>query len=565
MKIVDVQTGKSLGPNQQGELCLKSSTIMNGYHKNPTATKEILNKNARKDERLPSEHYSSANKDGGRSLPVPIQDVTIELFINIARYEHFLEGVSRHFLKKRRRHSDTLAETMVFLYILAYQVCNLYFEDSVECFDYFKFRKVFFMVSYLLHSETPSVFHRIGCFDFDEDFVEQRLILPLLEATPCLEKLHKNLKGAIETGKHRKKRVTIPVFMNVLNHPKRAAGPPPGTSEDLAVQRFARNIPRTNYVKPSTEKRLATLQAANKSHGIRLLNDANMNAPKLLLHEKRSTEAKLQEKMRPESLRKPIPTFKSIEVKHTTASILRECARVITDEEKEIKKLKMLAEGGFDPSSIVRLEEEERERKKLIELSKVEEKHLLALISREGAFIAKQSLLNGCKQQAECVRKEKQELSEKLEKWKEKHNKEMAEVVERCRIVEQNFRDAFDAMIDEKRQKAAQVSEESGQLKAQLAKQKEEEMQKKIRLIQEIKTIQSLRTLPYKDFDPTESSGLGLLCEMSLAELKERLFWMKMKLNEEIENRKCIVSRERERQKTMIKDTRKALEDNNCS
>ncbi|XP_076384410.1 uncharacterized protein LOC143262932 isoform X3 [Megalopta genalis] len=337
---------------------------------------------------------------------------------------------------------------MVFLYILAYQVCNLYFEDSVECFDYFKFRKVFFMVSYLLHSETPSVFHRIGCFDFDEDFVEQRLILPLLEATPCLEKLHKNLKGAIETGKHRTKKVTVSVFMNVLNHPKRAAGPPPGTSEDLAVQRFARNVPRT-----------ATLQAANKSHGIRLLNDANMNVPKLLLREERSTEAKLQEKMRPESLRKPIPTFK------------------------------------------------------------------------------------------------KQELSEKLEKWKEKHNKEMAEVVERCRIIEQNFRDAFDAMIDEKRQKAAEVSEESRQLKAQLAKQREEEIQKKIRLIQEIKTIQSLRTLPYKDFDPTESSGLGLLCEMSLAELKERLFWMKMKLNEEIENRKCIVSRERERQKTMIKDT----------
>ncbi|XP_076374554.1 uncharacterized protein LOC117224286 isoform X3 [Megalopta genalis] len=44
MKIVDVQTGKSLGPNQQGELCVKSSTIMNGYHKNPTATKEILDK-----------------------------------------------------------------------------------------------------------------------------------------------------------------------------------------------------------------------------------------------------------------------------------------------------------------------------------------------------------------------------------------------------------------------------------------------------------------------------------------------------------------------------------------
>ena len=65
----------------------------------------------------------------------------------------------------------------------------------------------------------------------------------------------------------------------------------------------------------------------------------------------------------------------------------------------------------------------------------------------------------------------------------------------------------------------AEVSEESRRLKTQLMKQREEETQRKIKLIQEIKTIQSLRALPFKDFDPTESSGLGLLCEMSLAEV----------------------------------------------
>ncbi|XP_076645533.1 cilia- and flagella-associated protein 99 [Halictus rubicundus] len=195
------------------------------------------------------------------------------------------------------------------------------------------------------------------------------------------------------------------------------------------------------------------------------------------------------------------------------------------------------------------------------ELSKIQEKHLLALISREGAVIAKQSLLDDVKQHAKCVRKEKQELYEKLENAKEKHINEMAEIYERCRVIEQASRDAFNAMVDEKRQKAAEVFQESRQLKVQMTKQREEEMQRKIKLIQEIKTIQSLRKLPHKDFDPTESSGLGLLCEMSLAELKERLFWMKMKLNEEIENRKVVVHRERERQKNMIKDTQKALQD----
>lgn len=36
---------------------------------------------------------------------------------------------------------------------------------------------------------------------------------------------------------------------------------------------------------------------------------------------------------------------------------------------------------------------------------------------------------------------------------------------------------------------------------------------------------------------------------------------MKMKLDEEIKNRKCIINRERERQKNLIRDTRKALEE----
>nr|XP_012144035.1 PREDICTED: inner centromere protein B-like isoform X1 [Megachile rotundata] len=292
-----------------------------------------------------------------------------------------------------------------------------------------------------------------------------------------------------------------------------------------------------------------------------LLKDANENAPSCL--KRRKVSVKLMEKEKPKApfVRKAVPTFKPIEVKHTAASTLRECARIINDEEKEIRKLKGLAEGGLDPSAISKFQEEVRQQKREEELLKIQEKHLLGLLSREGAFIAKQSLLNDIKLHAEDVRKEKQELYEKLEKWREDHGKQMVEIVEKCREIEQSSRDAFNAMIDEKRQKAAEVSEESRQLKAQMMKQREEETQRKIKLIQEIKTLQSLRALPFKDFDPTESSGLGLLCEMSLMELKERLFWVKIKLNEEIQNRKCSIRRQRDKQKNLIEDTRRALEE----
>lgn len=47
----------------------------------------------------------------------------------------------------------------------------------------------------------------------------------------------------------------------------------------------------------------------------------------------------------------------------------------------------------------------------------------------------------------------KQELYDKLEKWRENHNREMMEIVVKCREVERASREAFNAMVDEKRQK----------------------------------------------------------------------------------------------------------------
>ncbi|XP_076759012.1 uncharacterized protein LOC143428176 [Xylocopa sonorina] len=422
-----------------------------------------------------------------KGLSTSLQNVIIDLFMNVVRYVIFLESISRDYLERQNccNYAD-LHQTIVLVYILSYRVFSLFFEDSVECFAHFKVKKILSLVKYLLRAETPNLFHRNGCLTFEEDFVDQKLILPFLEATPCLEKLQKHLKEYIRDMKPPKKGLTIPLSMNVLNRPRRQLKVPPSSPEP-------------------------------------------------------------------------------VEVKQTAASTLRECARVISDEEKEIKKLKALTEGGFDPSSILKIEEEKRQQQREEELLKIKEKHLLALLSREGAFIAKQSLLNDLKIQAKSVRKEKQEIYKKLEKWRQNHNKEMMEIVEKCREMEQASREAFYTMLDEKKQKAAEISEKSRQLKAELVKRREEETRRKVKLIQEIKTIQSLRQLPFKDFDPTESSGLGLLCEMSLAELKERLFWMRMKLNEDTKDRRYAILRERERQKNLINDTRRALEEYKAS
>lgn len=42
-KVID-ENGKSLGPNENGEICFKGDRIMNGYVNNPEATKQIVDK-----------------------------------------------------------------------------------------------------------------------------------------------------------------------------------------------------------------------------------------------------------------------------------------------------------------------------------------------------------------------------------------------------------------------------------------------------------------------------------------------------------------------------------------
>lgn len=74
-----------------------------------------------------------------------------------------------------------------------------------------------------------------------------------------------------------------------------------------------------------------------------------------------------------------------------------------------------------------------------------------------------------------------------------------------------------------------------------LLKRKEEdlaELRKKEELIRQIRELEKIPIIRTQGFDPTETAGHGLLNEMSLAELRERLEYEKLRRMAEAENKR---------------------------
>lgn len=79
------------------------------------------------------------------------------------------------------------------------------------------------------------------------------------------------------------------------------------------------------------------------------------------------------------------------------------------------------------------------------------------------------------------------------------------------------------------------------ELSEALQRKKEEdaiEQKRKEELIRQIREMEKIPIVRTSGFDPTETAGYGLLEEMSIAELRERLIYNKRMLEQEINNKR---------------------------
>ena len=87
-----------------------------------------------------------------------------------------------------------------------------------------------------------------------------------------------------------------------------------------------------------------------------------------------------------------------------------------------------------------------------------------------------------------------------------------------------------------------------------MEEEKATEMARKEELIRQIRELEKIPIQRSQGFDPTQAGSHGLMVEMSVAELRERLEMNKLKLQQEIEFKRDLNLAKKEREALVLVD-----------
>ena len=235
-----------------------------------------------------------------------------------------------------------------------------------------------------------------------------------------------------------------------------------------------------------------------------------------------------------------VPNFDKIEapVKLTAAAVKREALALKQAEEKENKRLKDLEWNQRDETEFMTWKREMDERDEVIRLDYIQRKKIEMELSREEAIIAKQKKEHSNRMNAKNMKVESHNRLDQREKdAKELFDKKIV-VVEQVHSQKDKASEAVAKMKAENRELRDKINKEITDALKRKRDEEEFEHQRKQELIRQIRELEKIPIVRTKGFDPTEAGGHGLLEEMSIAELRERIEFNKRQIEQETEKKR---------------------------
>jgi len=215
------------------------------------------------------------------------------------------------------------------------------------------------------------------------------------------------------------------------------------------------------------------------------------------------------------------------EVKMTAAAILREDNLVKRKQEKEHEILKNYETELRDASEFNRWQQDMKERDKIEEEMRIAQKKVEMQMAREEAMksSAAQARRNNL-----VAQNERALMNEALERKAKEHGHDLQQKqLLVSELMNERYR-GVDAMEKVKEDNERVGEEVRADLKKQFDQKKadeEHEMERRVDLIKQIRALDKMKNVVKVDtFDPCEPPRHGMMEEMSLAELRERLQMM---------------------------------------
>ena len=191
------------------------------------------------------------------------------------------------------------------------------------------------------------------------------------------------------------------------------------------------------------------------------------------------------------------------------------------------KRVREMAMGLKDASEFNRWKTEMNEKDEIERLEHIQRKKIEMELAREQAILAREMNEQENRHLVNKMRIESDKRNDEIEVNIEKELDKKKDVIA---LVHAN-RDAAANEVQAKKDDNKAIRDEVHRdLQEALKKRQDEmavELAKRTELIRQIRELEKIPIQRTKGFDPTEASGLGLMDEMSIAELRERLEYQK--------------------------------------
>ena len=342
------------------------------------------------------------------------------------------------------------------------------------------------------------------------------------------------------------KKVTIPVPFNLSENKPRILQEPMAISNQIKIK----PLPLANYKKTSLkeieEKRKEQLQIIKENiieknkqaKGFDLQTDKRpTNIEKI----REEVEKKIQSTLQFDNkYMNPIKDFSKCEadVKYNEAAIIREEYLIDKKNKEEEAALNKILVEKKDSKEFERWQSEMKIKDDIIKMQEIEKRKLELELNREVASTYMQRRIQ--KNQIKAAEHKKQEIINMKKRAEEK-----AEDIRLKKEVIKEIQKEKENVVKQKIQKKKENQElyknrkkEFNELNLISQEEKKIYLQRRDDLIRQIRELEKLPIKRTTGFDPTETPGYGLLEEMSLVELRERLALQKRMHLDEIKSKK---------------------------